>query len=69
MKTDFAKLESHPPRDQEQTVLERQIAATDTQIDRLVYHLYGLTVEEIQIVAAESKTRRRRRQESLTLCF
>ncbi len=24
-------------------LLERQIAATDTQIDRLVYDLYGLT--------------------------
>jgi len=30
--------------------LERQIAATDKQIDRLVYDLYGLTDEEIQIV-------------------
>jgi len=35
--------------------LERQIAATDRQIDRLVYELYGLTDEEIQIV--ESATR------------
>jgi len=34
----------------EQTALERQIAATDIQIDRLVYDLYGLTEEEIQIV-------------------
>ena len=34
----------------EQTALERQIAATDTQIDRLVYDLYGLSEEEIQIV-------------------
>ena len=32
----------------EKTSLERQIAATDTQIDRLVYDLYGLTEEEIQ---------------------
>jgi hypothetical protein len=31
-------------------VLERQIAATDEQIDRLVYELYGLTAEEIRIV-------------------
>ncbi len=30
--------------------LERQISATDTQIDRLVYDLYGLTDEEIKIV-------------------
>ena len=27
-----------------------QIAATDRQIDRLVYDLYGLTEDEIQIV-------------------
>jgi hypothetical protein len=30
--------------------LERQIAATDRQIDELVYELYGLTEEEIRIV-------------------
>jgi hypothetical protein len=30
--------------------LERQIAATDKQIDRLVYDLYGLTADEIKIV-------------------
>jgi hypothetical protein len=35
---------------QEKTALERQIAATDTQIDRLVYDLYGLTEMEIKIV-------------------
>ena len=35
---------------QEQTALTRQIAATDTQIDRLVYDLYGLTEDEIKIV-------------------
>jgi hypothetical protein len=35
---------------QEQTALTRQIAATDTQIDCLVYDLYGLTQEEIKIV-------------------
>jgi hypothetical protein len=28
----------------------RQIQATDAQIDRLVYELYGLTEEEIKIV-------------------
>jgi hypothetical protein len=32
------------------TALERQIATTDAQIDRLVYDLYGLTEEEIKIV-------------------
>jgi len=34
----------------EQTSLQRQITATDGQIDRLVYELYGLTAEEIAIV-------------------
>ena len=33
-----------------QTQLQRQIAATDRQIDRLVYELYDLTEEEIAIV-------------------
>jgi hypothetical protein len=40
---------------QEQTALSRQIAATDTQIDRLVYDLYGLTEDEIQIVEGAAK--------------
>lgn len=35
---------------QEKELLERQIGATDGQIDRLVYELYGLTEEEIRIV-------------------
>jgi len=34
----------------EQTSLQRQIEATDHQIDTLVYKLYGLTEEEIKIV-------------------
>jgi len=34
----------------EQTNLQRQIEATDRQIDRLVYELYGLSEEEIQTV-------------------
>lgn len=37
---------------QEKTALERQIEATDGQIDRLVYNLYGLTENEIKIVEA-----------------
>ena len=36
--------------DQEKTVHQRQIVATDRQIDRLVYELYGLTEAEIGIV-------------------
>ena len=34
----------------DKTVLQGQIDATDRQIDRLVYDLYGLTEEEIRIV-------------------
>ena len=37
-----------PPREQES--LQRQVAATDRQIDNLVYELYGLTEDEIRIV-------------------
>ena len=36
--------------DHEKNALQRQIAATDKQIDELVYELYGLTEEEIKIV-------------------
>ena len=36
--------------DHEKTALQRQIDATDRQIDQLVYELYGLTDEEIKIV-------------------
>ena len=34
----------------EKTHIQRQIDATDRQIDRLVYELYGLTEEEIAVV-------------------
>ena len=34
----------------DKTILQRQIDATDKQIDNLVYELYGLTEEEIRIV-------------------
>lgn len=36
--------------DHDKTVIQRQIDATDRQIDQLVYELYGLTEEEIKIV-------------------
>jgi hypothetical protein len=32
------------------TAIQRQIDATDRQIDNLVYELYGLTDNEIRIV-------------------
>jgi hypothetical protein len=34
----------------EKNVIQRQIEATDRQIDSLVYKLYGLTEKEIKIV-------------------
>lgn len=34
----------------DETGIELQVAATDKQIDELVYELYGLTEEEIGIV-------------------
>jgi hypothetical protein len=36
--------------EQDKTVIKRQIDATDCEIDRLVYELYGLTEEEIKII-------------------
>ena len=36
-------------------VLQRQIDATDRQIDQLVYELYDLTEEEIKIVEESVK--------------
>ena len=39
----------------ERTLLERQITATDRQIDQLVYALYGLTDEEVALVEGECK--------------
>jgi hypothetical protein len=39
----------------DKTRLQRQIDATDHQIDLLVYELYGLGEKEILIVQAEAK--------------
>lgn len=36
--------------DHDKTIIQRQIEATDRQIDHLVYDLYGLTDEEIKLV-------------------
>ena len=36
--------------ERERTIIQHQIDATDRQIDRLVYELYGLTEEEVAIV-------------------
>jgi adenine-specific DNA-methyltransferase len=44
------KLSAEAKTPQEQMTIQRQIAATDRQIDRLVYQLYALTNEEIALV-------------------
>ena len=36
--------------DQDKTVLDRQIATVDRQLDQLVYELYGLTDTEIALI-------------------
>ncbi|MEN6442759.1 MAG: hypothetical protein WC391_00370 [Methanoregula sp.] len=41
--------------DQERRLVQQDIDATDVRIDALVYDLYGLTAEEIELV--ESATR------------
>ena len=41
------------PQDKE--LIQRQINATDKQIDALVYELYGLTEDEKQLVEALKK--------------
>ena len=38
----------------ERTIIQHQIDATDRQIDRVVYELYDLTDEEIEIVEQQS---------------
>jgi len=59
------KREKTEPRDKtfivntrnEKKALQRQIAATDGQIDALVYELYGLTDEEVKIVEEVARKR------------
>jgi len=46
---------STPGPEHERTLLARRIEATDRQIDRLVYELYGLTEEEIELVEGSRK--------------
>jgi hypothetical protein len=43
--------EARMERDKE--LYEQQIKVVDAQIDRLVYDLYGLTEEEIEVVEGE----------------
>jgi hypothetical protein len=39
----------------DKTILQRQVEATDKQIGRLAYDLYGLTGEEIKILEKHTK--------------
>ena len=47
---DLNKRQAETKTNHEKTFLQRQIEATDRQIDALVYELYGLTEEEIRII-------------------
>jgi hypothetical protein len=56
-------LELHPRLHAAQTaadreLLQRQIDATDAQIDALVYELYGLTEEEVRVVEGKERSDR-----------
>jgi hypothetical protein len=44
----------HVKTPHEQESIQRQIAATDKQIDALVYELYGLTEKEVRTVEGEN---------------
>jgi predicted type IV restriction endonuclease len=46
-----------PRTPQEKESLQREIASTDHQIDKLVYELYGLTEDEIKIVEGRGNPR------------
>ena len=43
--------------DKDKAYYENKCAALDRQIDRLVYQLYGLTEEEVQIVERQTHLR------------
>ena len=51
---DFHKQLAAARTPDDKTRLQREIDATDRQIDQLVYELYGLTEEEIKIVEANN---------------
>jgi hypothetical protein len=43
------------PSDHDKTSLKRQIDYTDSEIDALVYNLYALTPDEIEIVEGKGQ--------------
>ena len=49
----FGSAANHPER---KTRLQREIDAIDRQLDQLVYELYGLTKDEIQIIDRDGMT-------------
>ena len=46
-----------PKTPQEQEMVKREIESTDRQIDQLVYELYGLSEDEINIVEGTGETK------------
>ena len=55
----LAPHKQHPFTPGERTMLEYEIAATDRQLDELVYELHGLTEKENEIVEEQSAYPRR----------
>ena len=51
----WGQLRSSAKTASDKAAIERQIAATDRQIDALVYELYGLTREKVRIVEGTEK--------------
>ena len=52
----YSNLQQSPIRmSHKKTAIQRQIDATDKQIDGLLYKLYGMTHEEIRIVEEATK--------------
>ena len=51
--SDTTGIERKAKIDHNKNLIQRQIDFTDSQIDKLVYELYGLTDDEIKIVEGE----------------
>jgi hypothetical protein len=53
---DLKKQQAHAPKKQSPSgrqLLDQKIAIADQQVDALVYELYGLNADEIQVIEGE----------------
>jgi hypothetical protein len=55
--------------DHEKTALQRQIDATDRQIDRLVHELYGLTEESVMCRCTPRRMKMDHRRDACATLF